>query len=271
MSLKIGQVSMLFDLSVETIRYYEKENILDPARTESSSYRNYDIWNIFELAECLKYRSMEFSVKEVRQMMHYDGLELLSKRLSGKCSVLEDEIIYKSKLLKHLESLGERIESAKYNIGNYWFKKEKEIYYVKCCERSGKDYSDFNCHDDVLKSWLNTKPFYKTLMHVAIDDISGNVEQDFWSIALEKEYFEYLELPLSKEVQVMNANTYLHTVIDLGDKDELSIKMLEPSIEYLKSHKLTTNGDIIGELLVRFHENDKWFRYVEVIIPVKTM
>ena len=38
---KIGQVAQLTGMTVEAIRYYEKEKILNPERSQGSTYRTY--------------------------------------------------------------------------------------------------------------------------------------------------------------------------------------------------------------------------------------
>jgi DNA-binding transcriptional MerR regulator len=41
---KIGQVAQLTGMTVKVIRYYEKEKILNPERSQGSTYRTYDVW-----------------------------------------------------------------------------------------------------------------------------------------------------------------------------------------------------------------------------------
>ena len=50
---KIGDISRLFNLSSEMIRYYEKMGIIDPIRDEKNGYRYYSIFDIYILLECL--------------------------------------------------------------------------------------------------------------------------------------------------------------------------------------------------------------------------
>ena len=46
---KIGDISRLFNLSSEMIRYYEKMGIIDPIRDEKNGYRYYSIFDIYIL------------------------------------------------------------------------------------------------------------------------------------------------------------------------------------------------------------------------------
>ena len=41
--MKIGQVAKLLDMPVETIRFYEKNQILSPERKENSTYREFEV------------------------------------------------------------------------------------------------------------------------------------------------------------------------------------------------------------------------------------
>ena len=72
---KIGELSYIFGLSNDAIRYYESRGILSPKRNEESGYRYYDSWDINFLLDCLWYRSFGFTVSEIEQMIHTDDLQ----------------------------------------------------------------------------------------------------------------------------------------------------------------------------------------------------
>ena len=42
-TFKIGELSKLFDIGVDSIRYYEKVGILHPVRNDENNYRMYTI------------------------------------------------------------------------------------------------------------------------------------------------------------------------------------------------------------------------------------
>ena len=69
---KIGDISRLFNLSSEMIRYYEKMGIIDPIRDEKNGYRYYSIFDIYILLECLQYQNLGMKIKEIPNFINFN-------------------------------------------------------------------------------------------------------------------------------------------------------------------------------------------------------
>ena len=64
MKYKIGEISKILDVPVETIRFYESKGLIHPQKDKDSNYRYYDYWDINLLFDYKKYRDLEFSLAE---------------------------------------------------------------------------------------------------------------------------------------------------------------------------------------------------------------
>lgn len=60
----IGALSRFTGVSVHTIKYYEKIGLISSNRDEHSNYRSYNVRVCTDIYECLKYRNMDFSLKD---------------------------------------------------------------------------------------------------------------------------------------------------------------------------------------------------------------
>lgn len=269
MGLKIGQLAQLTQLSVETIRFYEKESIIHPKRAENSSYRYYDVWDVFALNEAIQFRSMGFSLKEVKDILQRDSLQEIDRRIAEKYREIESKIEYQHMLSRYLSSLHEKIASAQYNIGNYWVRKDPDIYYLPYCTRKNETYTDVDYSNETIRKWLKAAPFYEAQLHCGLINIEESMEEEMWSIYLERDYFEFLQMEMNDDVHVIQGGTYVHTIVDMGEKGELSINQLKPCLSYIREKGYTVNGTILGTILIKFHEQEKWHRYIELRIPVK--
>ena len=67
-SYKIGDVAKLSGFSIQTLRYYEKENLIQPSGWTQSGYRLYNssIFDTLKLIQHLK--SLGFSLSEIREL-----------------------------------------------------------------------------------------------------------------------------------------------------------------------------------------------------------
>ena len=86
---KIGEVSRMYGLPNDTLRYYESRGIITPRRSEESGYRYYDAWELNYLLDCVWYRSYDFSLSDVEQMVNKDDLPAFLAR----CRKRETELI----------------------------------------------------------------------------------------------------------------------------------------------------------------------------------
>ena len=73
MNYNIGEVAKQFNLSIHTLRYYEKEGILNINRSKNGirKYEDSDIESI-KIVECLKNSGM--SLKDIKQFMDWCSL-----------------------------------------------------------------------------------------------------------------------------------------------------------------------------------------------------
>ena len=82
MTYSIGEVSKLFNLSIHTLRYYEKEGLLPFVKRTVSGIRKFDETDIEELkiVECLKKTNMP--LKDIRTFLDWcqDGDNTIEKR-----------------------------------------------------------------------------------------------------------------------------------------------------------------------------------------------
>ncbi|WP_238902816.1 MULTISPECIES: MerR family transcriptional regulator [unclassified Clostridium] len=271
MSLKIGEVSKLLDLPVETIRFYEQQNIVRPSRIKDSKYRHYEPWDIFYLAECMKYRSMGFSVKEISRLMYEENLNFLIKRIESKELNLTQEIQYNTMKIEYLENYRRKLETVALNQGNFWFCKQPERKYMVCTERNGSQYLDFDYRNTLYAAWMKKYPFIDSALHIPLEHLSNfhTIDHDFWSFIVDARYVPALGLPIDDSVKTIPPQLCVSTIINAGEKDELSLKMIEPAIEYVNKSDFSISGDIVGSILVRVHENSKLCRYIEIMIPVE--
>ncbi|MBF7097869.1 MerR family transcriptional regulator [Alkalibacter mobilis] len=84
MKFKIGEVSKILDIPMQTLRFYESKNIVKPSKDHINKYRYYDEWDINFLAECKKYKCFDFKLAEVEEIIHNDSLSTLIERMDER-------------------------------------------------------------------------------------------------------------------------------------------------------------------------------------------
>ena len=80
--MTIGNVARQADLGVETIRFYEKEGLIEPAARTEANYRIYSAQVVTRLRFIKRAKDLGFTLKEIREL-----LALRQDPLAGKQDV----------------------------------------------------------------------------------------------------------------------------------------------------------------------------------------
>ena len=67
--MKIGKLAKLTACSIQTIRYYEKEGLLDSVKRSEGNYRLYDSRAIKQLMFIKHCRSLDITLSDIRQLI----------------------------------------------------------------------------------------------------------------------------------------------------------------------------------------------------------
>lgn len=111
MQLTIGQVAKLGDVSVQTLRYYERRGILQPVDRRDSGYRVYDNQAVRTVRFIKRAQALGFSLDDIQ--------ELLSLKLDrkSKCNEVQRHAVWTleevEKKLSRLETIKRALETLK--------------------------------------------------------------------------------------------------------------------------------------------------------------
>jgi len=69
--MKIGELATHAGCDVQTVRYYEREGLLDAPARDASGYRHYAARHLERLCFIRHCRSLDISLAEIRQLLAY--------------------------------------------------------------------------------------------------------------------------------------------------------------------------------------------------------
>lgn len=95
--MRIGELAKRADCTVETIRYYEKEDLLAAPRRSGANYRDYSAPHLERLAFIRRCRSLDMSLPEIRTLL------AAIEQPGGDCGPVD------SLLDEHIEHVAARI------------------------------------------------------------------------------------------------------------------------------------------------------------------
>lgn len=111
--LTIGKVAKKTGFGAETVRYYEREGLLNPARRTESNYRIYGKEDISRLLFIKHAKSLGFTLKEIKELLalrHNPAAhqEDVRQQTESKIASINRKILHLSRIKEILETLDQR-------------------------------------------------------------------------------------------------------------------------------------------------------------------
>ncbi len=241
-TFRIGELSKLFDIGVDSIRYYEKVGILKPLRNEENNYRLYTIEDVRKLTMIRELLNLNFSTEQIKSFDDNRNVENTKELLAQELNILNEEIV---KLYEKRNSIETRLYSLRRNLAK---DASEQIKVLELEERNCLMLSDTNLPDEYVDYYLVK---YMHSQQLRIDTIGAC---DCYTLDMEnsnpdseylrtKNVFFYSNRMLYHSNYVMPAGKYL----SLSYRGSLrKTKQLIPKLyQYAKTHHLKVISDPI--------------------------
>lgn len=104
---KIGEISKIYGIGRDSLMYYEEIGILKPFR-DKNGYRMYSISDIWRLNLIKELRSLNFSMKKIKEYLDDRNIETTNKILNEEINLIDEKI---RELVNYRESINKRLDS----------------------------------------------------------------------------------------------------------------------------------------------------------------
>ena len=241
---KIGEISRLYGIGVDSLRYYEKIGLLKPERSESG-YRHYSVQEIWKLNIIRDLRELDFSMEQI-------GRYLENHSIDSTLSLLREEqqaIGEKIKALQRLqENVKQRIDSIETARQKPLGKITLEPYGERRCYSIPEGYSDEHEMDVLIKRLLNMDK--KHLYLIGNNQIGTAISSETARRQGKIRYEAVFVIDENGE-QVLPAGHYL-TVTYRGEYSR-SREWIQKMLSYAEVHNIHLRGDFLEILWVDIH------------------
>lgn len=203
--LSIGQMGKLNNVSVQTLRHYEKVGLLSPSYINSETgYRYYSLkdFNTIDLIKLCK--TMGLSLDEIKEVTNnYKSLESISNILDNQKKIMDEKI-------KELENIRNKVEFLRDEIGicldkginNIFIKHNKERKFIK----------------------YNFKNRFSDEFQIKLREILLEVERDFENINAQLAFIlSYDEVLQENKIEFKNVMINLGENVDYENEKILSM------------------------------------------------
>ncbi len=115
----IGEIAKLLRIPAQTIRYYEKEGLIQPKKDPDNGYRLYTFRDIELLLDILFYRRAEVPIKDIHAIIHGGGLREVKRQIDRQEAIARKELINQKLLVKKLQAIQRIIQDVETGLNRY--------------------------------------------------------------------------------------------------------------------------------------------------------
>lgn len=115
--MKIGEVAKHSGFGIETIRYYEREGLLQPPQRRPSGYRQYDESTVRRLEYIRQAKDLGFTLAEIRELLElsfaaHSSCDHIRQRAEAKIADIEEKIRSLQQMKRSLRKILQRCRAA---------------------------------------------------------------------------------------------------------------------------------------------------------------
>jgi Hg(II)-responsive transcriptional regulator len=116
-AMKIGEIAKRSGIGIETIRYYEREALLEEPQRRPSGYRQYDGSTLERLEYIRRAKELGFTLSEIRELLELSfanqtRCEHVRQRVETKLNDIEDKIRSLQTMRRSLNGILKRCQAS---------------------------------------------------------------------------------------------------------------------------------------------------------------
>lgn len=230
--LTVSEVSKLLNLSAHTIRYYDKEGLIQTKHDDENDYRLFDFDDVYLLSAVIILRECGIPIKDIKSLIkdytvgeYKNLLKASDDRIDvemNRLRKLKKTVRDKLNSVKRFESIDKEFNRIK--LPHRYFRQIKTSDYKI-------DYTIKEIYDIYMEKHIDMSGMYNSDIHYILNDDSITL------CSLENKSG-------SSDIISYNAGEYIDYTFKITDDDEL-FERIEELLGYFYKYNLDYEGDLI--------------------------
>ena len=263
----IGEMARMLGVTAETIRYYERKNIIRPIHNEESGYRYYTTWDLHMIIRARCYLGFGFTIEQTADILQKENIGEIDDVLSGQEKALEQQIIYQMNLLKKLRANRTLIRDSKERSHQLTVQMSPAMYRVNTQVNYELILSKEEQRE--IRKMCEKVPFvFSTALFRKEDIEAGKTDFDF-GIGIEEQFADLLQVRETEQIRYHPSRLCLYMCVPSRSSRFLTYQVLQPAFDYMKEHNLQLSGDVITQIVAMCRPEEEYFNWHNVCIPVE--
>ena len=199
-TFNIGELSRLFNVSTDSIRYYEKIGILNPLRNQENNYRVYTLSDIRQLTMIRELLGLDFSTERIKEFDKNQNVETTKTLLTEELNIVNQNIVELfEKRIEQLRTLLKDNESKLILLGDFIDRGNRSFDCLKLAFELEQEFG----RNKVVVLKGNHEVWFEEFLFLN-EDVWLEEDKDFLTSGtfLTKEQFKELDVLPNREVRI---------------------------------------------------------------------
>jgi len=265
----IGEFASILGVTADTLRLYEKHDIVRPTKDNNNNYRYFNDLDARDLLMSRWYRSMEIPLPEVALLMKESSLEHVMGMMQDTEQSLEEEIKKKTMLLKKMNEIRKELNEIESSLYTCKIKQLPGMYRLRQTDKNSL------LNNDIVKSlvntWMDLLPYAFYSFRIEDKGFFSSRDNNFdysWGLTLPEAETQQLDMNMDEYVEYISPSTCISATIVSTEGKYITKKSLQFMIDYIEANHYTVSGDVVGKLLLTEKISGNNRSYLEVNIPI---
>lgn len=262
----IGELSKLFNISSDTLRHYDRIDLLKP-HCDNNNYRYYSIRDFFKLSRILFLKNLDISLEEIKKYMRNKNTESLLSLLKGKEEEIDLKINRLLNLKNKIKTKLELLESIKHEL---------DIVKVKVLPKRVGVFLETSGDEDgcyIKQAFKENKKYFGTSSWLIEGQIYTSISKENLEDAIYNKFRYFVEMvsvgeEFCRQLKVIHEGEYA-CIAFLGPYRDME-KHYKTLIRWIEDNGYVISGDSIEKNIIDYDFSDLEYEYVsEIQIPIR--
>lgn len=264
----IGELAKAYGIHPQTLRYFDKQDLINPARAGEGERRKYSFYELYRIALRKQYKNMGISVKETQNIFHNYSLEKYAK-IIDECEQKSKAQILRLEIEKRgIERIKSGINKIPLCLGRCAFDTRPGMWRVP--HIVNRKFVQAPQSIAARKILLDSAPLSYYSFVLDADDADNESLSYKWDVAAAENDASLIGLDKIPGAIFIPPEICLYTIFTINGTDAINIKHLKYAFHFINLLGKNPCGKIYGNTLFEFtEESGETVRYFEAWIPIK--
>lgn len=265
----IGEFASMLGITRDTLRLYEKHDIVKPIKDHHNSYRYFSDLDARDLLMSRWYRSLKIPLQDVAGLIQNASLDDILGKMEHSKRELEEEIRKSTMLLHKLGELSREVQSLEGRLYQCTLGDRPGLYRLKQTDKD--NLLNTKGLEGTINALMEVLPYSFYCFRIERDSIESEEDSlDYsWGLSISEDEVRQLGIALDEHLEYIPPTRCVSSVILSPQNEHFSKESLRFMLDYMIEHQYALSGAVTGRLMLTENHEGTKRSFLEIHIPIE--